>query len=1011
MIKPKLIMMKTGLATALSFLLSFSVIAQDSFPINGVKDKRANAIALINATIVTANNQVIENGTLVIREDKIESVGQNVNVPAGYVKIDLKGKYVYPSFIDVYTNYGLPAPEQSGRRSFSGPEQIASDTKGAYNANEAIKSAYNAAEEFSIDQKTAESLRKAGFGTVLSFKKDGVARGTSTLVTLAGDNDNTVMLHAGAAAHYSLNKGSSSQQYPISAMGHIALLRQTYMDAKWYQDLSPRPFTDQSLEAWLASQHLPQIFEATGWMTLLRADKVGDEFGIQYIIKGGGDEYQRVSEVKNTGAKLILPLKYPDAFEVEDPLDAMSVSLADMKHWELAPANPGILEKNGVVFAITAADAKPGDFLANLRKAVMYGLSKQQALRALTQIPASMLGVYSRVGSLDNNKLANLLVTSGDIFEADTEIYQNWVQGKLYEIKPLEDNRSGEYGLQLDGQEYNLHITGKSGSYKGEIKVNDTTDLAVNVKFDNELITMSFSTDVENKEKSLWRMSGWSTADGFEGKAEGMDGHLVDWSATFQEKLVKKEKKKEEQALELGNIIYPFVAQGAVELPKQETILIKNGTVWTNEEEGVLKNTDVLLKGGKIEKIGKGLSDKADRIIDAEGKHITSGIIDEHSHLAASSINDIATNSSMVRIGDVLNSEDIGLYRALAGGITTLQVLHGSANPIGGQSALIKPRWGVAPEDLKIQGADGFIKFALGENVKRSRNTSSIRYPQTRMGVEQVYVDAFTNALEYEKEWKAYNSLSAKQKANAKPPRKDLVHETMLEIIRGKRFISCHSYVQSEINMLMKVAEQFGFRINTFTHILEGYKVADIMKEHGAGASSFSDWWNYKWEVRYAIPYNAAIMHKEGVTTAINSDSGEMIRRLNQEAAKSIKYGGLSEEDALKLVTLNPAKLLHLDDRMGSIKKGKDADIVVWSDHPLSIYARAEKTIIEGAVYFDMEKDKEQREVIKKERARLIARMKDAKKAGAKTSLRSSAVKEDFHCEDVLGWETDLSDR
>jgi len=268
------------------------------------------------------------------------------------------------------------------------------------------------------------------------------------------------------------------------------------------------------------------------------------------------------------------------------------------------------------------------------------------------------------------------------------------------------------------------------------------------------------------------------------------------------------------------------------------------------------------------------------------------------------------------------------------------------------------------------------------------------------MGVEQVYMDGFTQALAYDKVWSVYDELPKKSKINIHQPRRDLVDEAMMEIINKERFITCHSYVQSEINMLMKVAEQFNFNINTFTHILEGYKVADKMKAHGAGASTFSDWWNYKWEVRYAIPYNAAIMYTEGVVTAINSDDSNSGRRLNQEAAKSVKYGGLSEENVWKMVTLNPAKLLHLDDRMGSVKVGKDADIVLWTDHPLSVYAQVEKTIVDGIVYFDEGKDKASRVMIHSERARLIQKMKNAKKSGAPTKLRSSEIFIEFDCDD-----------
>ncbi|GAL63118.1 amidohydrolase [Algibacter lectus] len=383
----------------------------------------------------------------------------------------------------------------------------------------------------------------------------------------------------------------------------------------------------------------------------------------------------------------------------------------------------------------------------------------------------------------------------------------------------------------------------------------------------------------------------------------------------------------------------------------------------------------MLIKNGKIVKIGKNLSDGKAQIIDATGKHLTAGIIDEHSHIATASVNEGGQNSSAeVSIEDVIDNEDIGIYRNLAGGVTSIQILHGSANPIGGRSAIIKLKWGESADNLIYNDSPKFIKFALGENVKQTRYSNGVRFPQTRMGVEQVYIDYFTRAKEYDA-----------LKKSGKPYRKDVEMDVLAEILNKERFISCHSYVQSEINMLMKVAEQFDFNINTFTHILEGYKVADKMVEHGVGGSTFSDWWAYKYEVNDAIPYNAAIMHNAGVTVAINSDDPEMSRRLNQEAAKSIKYGGISEEEAWKFVTLNPAKLLHIDNRVGSIKVGKDADVVLWTDHPMSIYAKAEKTIIEGVTYFDLERDTMLRSEIKKEKNELINQMLKAKNKGLKT--------------------------
>ncbi|MCK5281145.1 MAG: amidohydrolase family protein, partial [Cyclobacteriaceae bacterium] len=464
----------------------------------------------------------------------------------------------------------------------------------------------------------------------------------------------------------------------------------------------------------------------------------------------------------------------------------------------------------------------------------------------------------------------------------------------------------------------------------------------------------------------------------------------------------KGEKSEDEKEESPGQVIFPFTAYGDTILPKRQDLIIKNTTVWSNESVGVLNNTDVLIRNGKIEKIGESLKSSNTKIIDGTGKHLTPGIIDEHTHIALSNVNDVAVNSAMVRMEDVINSTDISIYRQLSGGVTAAQLLHGSANPIGGQSAIIKLRWGETSENLLINGADKYIKFALGENVKRSISPVSIRYPQSRMGVEQVFMDGFTRAKEYGERWKKYNKLSSTEKAKTVPPRRELDLEPLLEIIKGERFITCHSYVQSEINMLMKVAEKFDFTVNTFTHILEGYKVADKLKKHGAGASSFSDWYNYKFEVIDAIPYNAAILRSQGIVTAINSDDAEMGRRLNQEAAKSIKYGDMQEEDALKMVTLYPAKLLHLDHRMGSIKVGKDADVVLWSDHPLSIYARAEKTIIDGTIYYDIEKDQNMREWIEKERARLIQKIKKANENGEKSGKSAPSEKHSWHCDDLF---------
>jgi imidazolonepropionase-like amidohydrolase len=980
-----------------------SVMAQETFPRNGVYDERTGLVALTNATIHTDYKTTLDKATLLIRGGKVEAVGTNIKIPAGAVVVDATGKHIYPGLVDMFTSYGQPEVK-SERRGYGSPPQEASTKQGAYNWNQAIRPETNAVELFKVDKKQAEELRKLGFGTVLSVHRDGIARGTATLVTLADKRENEVVLLDRAAGALSFDRGSSTQDYPNSLMGAIALLRQTYLDAQW-NNMNPGREQNISLKAFAEANKFPQIFEADHKLNVLRADKVGDEFKKQYIIKGAGDEYQMIKEIKATNAPLIVTLNFPEAYNVEDTYDARRVPLDDMKHWEMAPANPAMLQKAGIPFAFSTADLKDKkDFLPNLRKAVQYGLSEEEALKALTATPAQLLKADKQVGSLNKGMLANFIITSGNLFAEDNVILENWVQGSQYKITEVPADYRGVYTLKIAQQaDKKLQIAGTPD--KPELKVIGQDTVTGKITFSGNLVTLTFNKD--RKSKETIRLSGWYADKNLQGDGQLPDATPVKWSASFSEAMTQQAKKdtaKEKQALELGGMIYPFKAFGQAELPKQETVLIKNATVWTNEQEGVLQNTDVLLKNGKIAKVGKNLSESGARVIDGTGKHVTPGIIDEHSHIALDGVNEgTQAVTAEVRMMDVVNHEDPNIYRQLAGGVTTSQLLHGSANPIGGQSAIIKLRWGKNPDELLVENADGFIKFALGENVKHSNRAPShnVRFPQTRMGVEQVFVDAFQRAKEYEQEWKNYNKLSKKQKAAAGEPRRDIELDVLVEILNGKRFITCHSYVQSEINMMMKVADQMGFKVNTFTHILEGYKVADKMREHGAGGSTFADWWAYKMEVKDAIPQNAGIMNKLGVVTAINSDDAEMARRLNQEAAKSVKYAGMSEEEALKMVTLNPAKLLHLDNRMGSLKVGKDADVVLWNNHPLSIYARADKTFVDGIAYYDLERDTQLRAELEKERMRLVQKMLQAKTTGARTQappMKRAAV---VHCEDV----------
>jgi len=982
------------LLCSLLLCISIQSFAQDYFPENkSVKQNTETTYAFTNANIVQSYDDIISNGTLLTKSEKIAAVGKNVNIPKNAIVIDLKGKYIYPSFVEIFSDFGI---QEVKRPPSSGRPQYDANRKYHY-WNDHIRAEQNAMQAFSFDAKSAEKMRKVGFGMVNTHFNDGIIRGTSNLIALSEDHDlSNALIEEHTAQVFSFDRSQQTRQaYPTSIMGKMALLRQVYNDAVWYKAGNAKN-KDLALEAFNAQQSLPQIFHTDDYLDALRADKVGDEFGVQYIIVGSGDEYKRIAEIKNTNAKFIMPLNFPKAYDVDDPYLTKYLALSDMKHWYQAPYIFKMFDDENISYAITSHGLKsPDKMFSLLRKAIEKGASKQAILNALTTKPAEYLNMTNKIGTIKEGAYANFLITSKDIFEDKATIYQNWIMGVKHELNDMNViDISGDYKLKFNNKTYNLSLEQKGKSYKAEL-LKDTLKLGSNVSFDNNWLYITL-TDEDKSSKDFRRLAAKieKPQSDFTGKVFAKDENTYGFTASYQESDAKGEndendKEKEEVTEMKIPISYPNMSFGFSSVNnKSEPILIKNATVITGEDTGTLNNTDVLLKNGKIHKIGEDLKSSKAKVIDGTGKFLTAGIVDEHSHIAGTSINEAGQNSSAeVSMEDAVNPDDISIYRALAGGVTSIQLLHGSANPIGGRSAILKLKWGESAEDLIYDNSPKFIKFALGENVKQSNWGGGVRFPQSRMGVEQVFIDYFTRAKAYEK-----------LKNSGQIYRRDAEMETLVEIMNSERFISCHSYVQSEINMLMKVAEQFGFRINTFTHILEGYKVADKMAEHGAGGSTFSDWWAYKYEVNDAIPFNAAIMHREGITVAINSDDGEMIRRLNQEAAKSLKYGDISEEEAWKFVTLNPAKLLHIDDRVGSIKEAKDADVVLWNAHPLSVYAKPEYTIIEGKIYFSLEMDKKLRAELNAERNQLINMMLKAKNKGLKTQPIKKDTKEFLHC-------------
>jgi imidazolonepropionase-like amidohydrolase len=967
-------------------LLLFSLrlqAQQDNAPVVGVSDKRTEIYGLKNARVVVDYQTTLEKSDILISNGRIEAIGTNLVFPKGAIIYDLTGKTVYPSFVDVYAgNFGIKAqattadanpyaaffnPVQTGR---AGAQATTPEARIADYWNDGINASFDMSSEFIPDTKTADEYRKAGFGAVVAFKADGIARGTSALVSTGDGKANNVILKNRTSANYSISRGRSADMYPASQFGIIALLRQVNYDAQWYKQLPAGYFHDDGLEAYTNNLSLPQVFEVTNKLEIMRADKIGKEFGINYIIKGGGDEYQTVNDIKKSGNKLIIPVNFPEAPDVKDPYDAASVTYTVLKHYELAPSNLSRISGAGITFAITSSDLRlRSTFLTNLRKAVKYGLPEKEALKALTETPATMIGASDLVGAVKKNMIANLLVTSGNIFSDECVVYENWVQGIPYRFVDIRiKDLRGTYELKVDTAKYKMVLSGTFDKPSIKLTFDSTEVRGATFTIDKDIVSINF-----DRLRQKYRLSGYINEKDLEGRGQLNNGKWVAWKAAWSTSATEPDSRQRRSTPipELGKVVYPFTAYGWTELPKQEDVLFKNATVWTSEKEGKLLNTDVLVQKGKISKIGKNLTaPEGVKIIDATGMHLTPGIIDEHSHIALDATNEMGQAiTSEVRAGDVVDPEDQSIYRQLAGGVTLSHILHGSANPIGGQSVLIKQRWGHNAEEMKVENQVGFLKHALGENVKRT----TTRYPNTRMGTEQIIRDAYQRAVDYNIQWKDWNAIKPADRIGKIPPRRDLELDAIVDVLEKRSFIECHTYVQSEGTMIMNLASDFGVKVNSLIHFNEGYKIADQIVEHGASASVFSDWWDYKYEVYEGIAYNAALLIKQGVLTCLHSDDAEMGRRLNQEASKVMKYGGISETEALKLVTINPAIMLHLGERTGSIKVGKDADLVLWTDNPLSIYARASKTMVDGTIYFDEAVDARMKDQIDSERYRIIA--------------------------------------
>jgi len=963
----------------LSLLLTSGVAAQQATrtqPVTGIRDNGTGFHALVGARVVTAPGQVLDDATVVIRNGLIQSVGRNTEAPAGARVWDLTGHTIYPGFIDAHADLGMDAVPEGG-------------DVGPTHWNPQVRAWFSTTRNLQDDPERRAALRSQGFGTALVVPTEGIFRGTASVVNLgdAGVRDRVLRSDLVQAVGFQ-RSFSLGGAYPNSSMGTIALIKQTFMDTDWYMrawgayEDSGRAFlppeTSEALAA-LADAvqgNQPIVFETGSEEEYLRAYKLAAEYGVDAWYRGSGEEYRIIDVLRGRTDPLIIPLSFPDAPDVDDPESALNASLADLRDWYLAPTSPAQLADAGIRFAITSGGLSSlNEFLPNLRIAVARGLSTSDALAAITTTPAALLGLENTHGTIEEGRVANLVVSEGDLFTEEATVRDVWVRGQAYEVtRPPEIDPRGTWLITSDdewGFEAELRLEGPLNRLRGSIDIagpdGASIDLAsaevvaetgrIKVRFDGEDLGYEgvalLAGSVRGEEFYGWTSLPNGANPSFRGsRTEAFEG------AT-----------RGTVAMNVPEIDLPFIRPmmeyGRTAIPEQPAaVVVRNATVWSQGPLGRMENADLLIQAGKIVAVGPDLDAPRGAIeIDATGKHVTPGLIDPHIHSGVSSVNESGfAIVPEVQMGDVVTHNNIWMYRQLAGGLTTAHIKHGSANPIGGENVFVKMRWGSLPDDLKLEGAPRTVKFALGENPKRRQG----RYPDTRMGTQEIIRDHFLAARDYEREWQRWEA-----NGEGIPPRRDLRMEAILDILNQELLISSHGYRADEFLALVRLAEEFGFRVQTLQHGVEAYKIAPELAASGVAAVVWSDWGGFKLEAYDATVYNARILIEAGVVTSLHSDDSEIASRMNWEAGKLLRTG-LTPEQALSTVTNGSAKAVAIDARVGSLEAGKDGDFVIWSGNPLSQFTRAEQTWVDGRRYFSLEEDAAMRVQIDRERTQLI---------------------------------------
>lgn len=906
--------------------LTTTAFATDILP-PGFRPKPVGVHALVGGKVVTKPGETIEGATVVIRDGLIAAVGKGVTVPADARIWDTTGLTIYAGFIEPYlplgqTNDALSTSDvetldassftAGGVKFYGAPGQRtdAGQRGPGYEVSK-VTPEVRAVRSYAPSQKIIEPLRELGFTTAVIAPARGIVRGTSALVSLAEADPNEVIVKPDVFQHIALETHAEDERaYPGSLMGAIAVVRQSFFDAQHYQQ-----------SRWGEAADEPAREDA-------RPTRAGPGYNPSLEALGRASSgKQRV--LFEPGSALMVDRAARVARELK--LDFAIVSCG--QEWR----RPDLARETGATFIVPVnfprlpklptEDDWEQVTLDQLR--AWDWAAENPALLRLQNLDIA-LTTYSLKDKKAFRKNVRLALDRG-LVETDALAALTTIPARLCGVEK-------QLGTIEPGKIANLTIVDGKGYFDPESRVREVWVDGRNyhVQSAKEEAKKDESADKEKEAK---------------GKAE--------------------REKKEAELKEFQNkrvARSPMEDRGPTDSPA--SFMAYNCTVWTCSPSGVLTNSGFTVQAGKVSVIG--ISGWRGPSADYSGLHITPGLIDAHSHSAVlGSVNESTLPSSaMVRIGDVLNSETKNIPEQLAGGLTTANLLHGSANPIGGQNQIIKLRDGASPEGLKFEVAPPGIKFALGENVKQSNwgEKYTTRFPQSRMGVPTFYRNRFTAAREYLQEWQDFRTKSGV------PPRRDLELEALGEILEGKRFIHCHSYRQDEILAFLRVMESFNVRVGTLQHVLEGYKIADEIARHGAGASCFADWWAYKFEVYDAIPYAGALMRERGVLVSFNSDSSDLARRMNTEAAKAVKFGGVPEEEALKFVTINPAKQLGIDRRVGSLEPGKDADFVVWSGNPLDSRSVVLQTWIDGKKYFDRDEAARRAAALKQERTDLIAK-------------------------------------